>query len=116
MIRILTDNDFNGRVVDGVLHRRPEFDLLRVQDVGLADASDKEILEWAAENERIVVSHDFNTMIGFARTRVSLGDSMPGLFIAENTSSIGEVIETLLLIDDCSTHSEWAGRVEFLPM
>ena len=114
-VRVLTDNDFNGRAVRGVLRRRPTFDLVRVQDVGLADASDEEILAWAAENDRIVISHDHNTMVGFARNRISDGEPMPRLFAIRTTASIGKVVDDLLYIDDCSRHEEWADRVEFLP-
>ena len=116
MIHILTDNDFNGRILRGVLRRNPDFDAIRVQDIGLADATDPEVLAWAAENDRIVVTHDRNTMVGFARDRVAAGDVMPGLFAADRSASaIGRVIDDLLLIDDGSDHAEWIGRVEFLP-
>lgn len=117
MIRILTDNDYNGRIVRGVLKRRPEFDLIRVQDVGLAGESDRDILQWAALHDRIVLSHDFNTMIGFARARIAAGEVMPGLFVSENSSAqIGAVVESLLMVDFASEHEEWANRIEYLPL
>ena len=33
-------------------------DLVRVQDVGLEQADDTSILAWAAENNRILLTHD----------------------------------------------------------
>lgn len=38
MIRLLSDEDFNGRIVHGLLLRKSDLDLLRVQDVGLGGA------------------------------------------------------------------------------
>src|SRR5436190_24343346 len=109
MVRALTDMDFNGRIVRGVLRLRPTFDMVRVQDSGLAqDTPDPDILEWAAQNDRIVLTHDRNTMVGFARDRVAAGLPMPGLIVVDNTASIGRIITDLLLIDDATGHAEWA--------
>jgi hypothetical protein len=36
MLRLLADENFHGDAIDGLLARRPELDLVRVQDVGLA--------------------------------------------------------------------------------
>jgi hypothetical protein len=117
VVRVLTDFDFNGRIVRGVLRLRPDFDLIRVQDVGLAqNPPDPDILEWAAQNDRIVLTHDRNTMVGFAFDRVAAGQPMPGVFVADNTASIGQIISDLLLIDDLTTPAEWANRVEYLPL
>jgi hypothetical protein len=118
MVRVLTDMDFNGRVVRGLLRIRPGFDLIRVQDSGLdQDTPDPDILEWAAQNDRIVLTHDRNTMVGFAQDPVAAGLSMPGLIVVDNTAPIGRIINDLLLIDsDASTHAEWANRIEYLPL
>ena len=50
MVRLLSDEYFNGDIVRGMLLRRPDLDLIRVQDVGLETAEDPGILSWAAEN------------------------------------------------------------------
>lgn len=98
MVRVLTDMDFNGRVVRGVLRLRPDFDLLRVQDSGLSEeTSDPDILEWAAGNDRIVLTHDRNTMVGYARDRIAAGLPMPGLIVVGNKAPIGQIISDLLL-------------------
>jgi hypothetical protein len=36
----------------GVLRRRPAYDLLRAQEVGLSEAPDPEVLAWAAGEHR----------------------------------------------------------------
>jgi hypothetical protein len=52
MLRLRSDEDFNGNVVAGVRRHYPEIDLVRVQDVGLAGHTDSEILASAAEQAR----------------------------------------------------------------
>lgn len=53
MLRLLSDENFNGDVVRGLFLRQPDLDLLRVQDVGLREVDDPAILDWAASHRRI---------------------------------------------------------------
>lgn len=62
----LSDEDFNNRIVRGILRRFPIFGLVRAQDVGLAGKHDTEVLEWSAREGRLVLTHDFATMLDFA--------------------------------------------------
>jgi hypothetical protein len=41
----LSDEDFNNRIVRGLLRRFPHLDLVRAQDVGLAGKYDTKVLE-----------------------------------------------------------------------
>jgi predicted nuclease of predicted toxin-antitoxin system len=115
MVRLLADENFHGDVVKGLLSRRPELDLLRVQDVGLIQEEDPTILAWAAENDRILLTHDKSTIPAFANERIELGVQMPGVFICDNMT-VREIIEELLLIDIASDQHEWANQVWFLPL
>jgi len=62
MIRFLADEDFDGRIVRGLFRRESDFGLVRVQDIGLRGASDEKLLEWATDNDRIVLTHDKPTI------------------------------------------------------
>jgi predicted nuclease of predicted toxin-antitoxin system len=77
MVRLLSDENFNGDIVRGLLLRRPALDLVRVFDVGLAGAEDPEVLAWAAENDRILLTHDRATMPDFAYYRIAAGLPLP---------------------------------------
>jgi predicted nuclease of predicted toxin-antitoxin system len=116
MLRLLSDENFNGDIVRGLLLHRPEIDLLRTQDVGLLSVDDPGVLAWAAENNRILLSHDRATMPDYAYSRVTAGQPMPGVFIVNDRFPIGQVIQEILLIDGCSKQEEWTGRVLFLPL
>jgi hypothetical protein len=48
MLSLLSDENFNGDIVRGLMLRNPNLDLLRVQDVGLREVNDPAILAWAA--------------------------------------------------------------------
>ena len=81
MLRLLADASLHGDITRGLLQRQPNLDFVRAQDRGLRTAADQVILEQAAHEGRVVVTQDLDTMIGYAYTRVRLGQPMPGLFV-----------------------------------
>lgn len=111
MLRLLADENFNRRIVRGVLRRLPEADILRVQDVGLGEVDDPEILAWAAAQNRVLLSHDVATIISFAYDRVRAGLPMPGVCIIPSTADIGRAVEDLLLVIQASDERDWEGQV-----
>jgi predicted nuclease of predicted toxin-antitoxin system len=116
MLRLLSDQNFNNDIVRGLLLRRPGLDIVRVQDVGLDEAEDPDVLAWAAEAGRIVLTHDRSTFPDFAYARVIAGQPMPGVFVVNDRMPVGRAIDELLMVDDCSEASEWEGRVLYLPL
>ena len=92
MLRLASDADFNGDVLRGLFQRRPDLNVLRVQDVGLRTADDETILEWAAAGNRILLTHDRATMPNFAYERVRAGRPMPGVFVIRNKPPLGDMI------------------------
>ena len=62
MLRLLADENFNNNILRGLLRRNPAIDIARVQDVGLSGADDPVVLEWAAREDRVLLSHDVATV------------------------------------------------------
>lgn len=117
MLRLATDADFNGKVYRALLRKLSELDMVRAQDVGLRTAEDPEILAWAATEGRILLTHDRDTMSGFAYQRVAAGLSMPGVFvIRDRRNQIGQMVEDILIPVLCSDQDEWKDQVQFLPI
>jgi len=112
--RFLADNDLNHAIVVGVLRREPAAEFARLRDLGLATRSDPEVLDFAARENWIVVSHDVNTMREVASNRLAAGLPMNGLLLAHQRTPVSAIIESLLLIWSASEAEEWAGQVEFL--
>jgi hypothetical protein len=116
MAKFLADENFNNQIVRGILRQSPDIDIVRVQDVGLSGADDPAVLAWAAQAERIVLTHDVATMITFAYERIQAGLSMPGLFEVSRRVAVGLAIEEIILLAECSLAGEWEGQVRFLPL
>lgn len=116
MVRFLADENFNNQIVRGVLRQSPNVNIVRVQDVGLFETDDPRVLEWAAQQGRVVLTHDVATMTRFAYERIQAGLSMPGLFEVSRRVPVGLAIEEILLLAECSLEKEWEGQVRFLPL
>jgi len=115
-LRFLTDEEFDNDIVRGLLQRLPELDVVRVQDAGLTRTADPVILEWAAREGRIVLTHDVTTMKPYAYARVANSRPMPGVFVVSQTGPLGLIIEHLMLLAECSLEGEWEGRVRHVPL
>ncbi|MGF1934313.1 MAG: DUF5615 family PIN-like protein [Nostoc sp. ChiQUE02] len=116
MLRLLADENFNNQIVRGILRRKSEIDIVRVQDVGLSKTDDRVILEWAAQQGRVLLTHDVETITRYAYERVQAGLEMPGVFEISRSISVGLAIEDILLITKGSFEGEWEGQVQYLPL
>jgi hypothetical protein len=116
MLRLLSDENFDNLLVRRLLRHFANLDLVRVQDVGLRQQDDETILEWAANEQRILLTHDLNTIPGFAYNRIKRNLPMPGIFAVPHEAASGEIFDSLLLIITYSDATEWENQVVFLPL
>jgi hypothetical protein len=116
MISLAADEDFNNNIIRGLLRRRPDLNIVRVQDVGLSGAGDPAVLEWAAKEGRLLLTHDVTTMTQYVYERIEAGRSMPGVFVCSQDVPIGRAIEDLLILAECSSDGEWEGQIRYLPL
>ncbi len=115
-MRFLTDVNFNGHIIRALRRRHPGLDLVRAVDEGLGQTSDPELLEWAAGEDRIVLTHDIATMAGYAYDRVDAGERMPGVIEVPELMPVGRVLDDLTMLIGASLPGEWNGQVIYLPI
>jgi hypothetical protein len=116
MLFLVADENFNNAIVRGLLRIKPELDIVRVQDVGLFSREDPEILEWAAKENRVLLTHDVTTITKYAYQRVAAGRYMPGVIEVSRKVSLGSAIEEILYIAEVCDHGELDGQIIYLPM
>ena len=116
MLSFAADENFNNDIVRGILRRKPDLDIVRIQDMGLSGVNDPTILDWAAQTGRILLTHDVTTITKYAYERVRAGQPMPGVFEVNRSAAIGAVIEDILLLAEYSLDGEWQGQVRYLPL
>ena len=116
MIRLLADQKFNGHILDGLTGRDPGLDLIHVRDVGLAAAPDPTILEWAAAQGRVLLTHDRRIIPPFAHARVGQASRCQAFFSSVMIWQTGRAIDEILLAVYCLSPDECRDIVKYFPM
>ena len=115
-MKFLADENFNNDILRGVWRRIADASFTRVQDTEIAGADDLRVLEYAAEQDYIVLTHDVNTMRGYFYDRVIAKLPVPGLFLVHKQIPVGRVVDALELIILASDESEWLGKATYIPL
>jgi hypothetical protein len=115
-MKLAADENFNGAVLRGLKRKFPQLDILRIQDTRLFESSDPDVLAWTAEEGRILLTHDVETMPKHAFERVAAGLPMPGIVEVPQDMPVGKAIEQIAMIIGASSPEEWANQVVFLPL
>jgi len=115
-MRWAADENLNNDILRGLLRRKPDADIVRIQDVGLSGADDPTVLEWAVSEGRVLLTHDATTITKYAYARIRAGLAMPGVFEVSRDAPLGRVIDDLILLTEYSLEDEWEGQVRYLPL
>jgi uncharacterized protein DUF5615 len=76
-IRFLADADLNRAILSGMLRREPSLDFLSAQGAGLRGMNDAAVLALAAEQQRVLVSHDVGTIPAHFRVFIERWKTQP---------------------------------------
>ncbi len=115
-MRFLADENFNGKTLNALRKALPDVDIVRAQDTEIYKATDPKVLEWAANENRIVLTHDIQTMTKYAYDRVKAGLPMPGVIEVISTISIGQAVDELSTMIVASTPDEFENQVKYIPI
>jgi hypothetical protein len=116
MIRLLTDENIDNNIMRGLARRLPHLDFVSVRDVGLAGSSDLMVLKCAANERRVVLTHDRKTMVRDANQLVAQGEAMAGVIFVPDLLGIGRAINDLVTVLEDSTESNMRNTVKYLPL
>lgn len=116
MLRLLADENFNGRILRALRRQIPDLDVIRAQDTHLYGTDDPTLLDFAASENRVVLTHDVETLVGYAWERVRTGKPMPGVIVALTDRPIGEVIGDLEILLLASQPEELEAQIRYLPL
>ena len=116
MLRLLIDENFDHRILRGLVRRVPQLDLLVVARTELARAEDIVLLRWAAQEGRTIVTHDLKTMVPYAKYLLAQQEPIAGVILVPNRLGIGLAIDELELSVKCQSQSEMRDRIDHLPL
>jgi len=76
---------------------------------------DDKVLEIAAREDRVLVSHDKRTMPVHFAARIRSGLRNPGVLLALPRATVGEIVEALITIWASSREEDWVDQIHYLP-
>jgi hypothetical protein len=115
-MRFAADENLDGRIFTGLLRRIPTLDIIRIQDSPLYQLSDPELLDQLANENRILITHDKNTMPGFVYERVNTGRPVPGIIEVHHTTPIGQAIDELEILISAGNPADFENQVRYIPL
>ena len=116
MLSVLIDENLDQRILRGLRLQVQNLDYLIVQETELQSSGDAALLAWAAEHERVLVTHDVNTVPKYAYERVRMGEPVAGVVIVPEDLAIGIAIEELAVLIECSELEELTNQVKYVPI
>jgi len=116
MLRLLIDQDFDQDILRGLRRRVPDLDAVTAYEVEMSEAPDPELLAWAAEAGRVIVTHDRTTMPAHAARRLLAGDDIAGVIVVSRQIPISTAIDELEIVVLCSEPEEWQNLIRHIPL
>jgi hypothetical protein len=102
-------------LVVAVKRREAAIDFASARDTDLKGVLDPEVLALAAHDNRILITHDRQTMVEHFRRRLEIGNSSPGLLLVAQSAALGPVVEAIILAWAVSDEAEWRDQIHHLP-
>ncbi len=114
-IRFQADADLNQIIVKATLRLESAIDFQTAHAANLAGVDDPDVLKMAADEGRVLVSHDRKTMpTHFGQFIVS--NESAGVLIVSQRLPVAQVAEELFLIWFASEPEEWVNRIRSLSL
>jgi len=114
-IRFQADADLREVIIKALLRQEPTIDIISAHKANLSGLGDNKVLALAADEGRVLLTHDRKTMpyhfAEFVNERTS-----PGVIVIPQDLPVTTAVEDLLLIWIASDASEWLNRICYLPL
>jgi len=113
-IRFQADADLRQAIVAGVIRRQPNLDFQSANEAGFEGVKDPEVLAIAANDGRVLVTHDRRTMPTEFGHFIS-SQTSSGVLILSQKLAISDAIDALILVWEASTAEEWINQIMTIP-
>jgi hypothetical protein len=92
-------------------------DAVRVGDTGAPPlgANDPELLIWAEQSGRILITFDEQSLPGHLADDLRVGRHSPGIFTIRPATHLPDLVEFLMLAAWASEPAEWQDRIIYVP-
>jgi hypothetical protein len=91
-------------------------DVLTAQEDGAAELDDHRLLQRATQLGRVLVSQDEDLLREGVRWLREHKDFSGIIYAHQLRITVGQMVDDLELISKGTSHAEWRGRIEYLPI
>ena len=116
----LLDENTHGAIPNAIRQfnrgRMVQVDALRVGELGSPPLGtlDDELLIWAEDNGRILVTEDVTTMPGHLAAHFAAGRHTPGILFLKPNTTMRALYDELALIAEVGTPDDFADQCHFI--
>ncbi len=120
-LRFLLDENLRGEMWDALQHHNARgqypVDVLRVGDPPAPplQTPDEDLLIWAEQTDRILVTLDKNTMPGHLADHLRAGRHSPGVFLVRLNCTLAQVASLVVAAAHASSAVDWRDQYVFIP-
>jgi Domain of unknown function (DUF5615) len=117
-IRYLLDEDTPHAIRDQLLGREPDIEVLAVggEMAPAIGTLDPQLLQWIEREGFVLVSRNRRTLPRHLREHLEAGGHVPGIFLLRRQSSLGQIIDDLILIRAAGRPDEYVDQLVYLPL
>lgn len=117
-IRYLLDEDVRRVLATQLRHHHPSLDVLAVGESGAPprQTPDPELLLWAEQHDRVLVSRDRNSLPAHVEARLKAGRHIPGVFLLRVPVTWAELIDWLSVIAEATHPAAWQDGIWYVPL
>src|SRR5437868_13197214 len=108
---VLADEHIPTALIKALMLRESALDIVRAIDKGLGGLDDPTILDWAANEKRVIITRDVNTMTKYGYERLAAGLFMPGMIVITTDRVSRRIVEDILVWLEASTPEELASDI-----
>lgn len=115
MLRLLADSSLNHHLLTACRRRAKTIDFLSATKARIERLSHTELLHFAAEEDRILVTHDIHTLpVQFTRYLAS-GAFSPGVFLIHPQTPIADATGWLEVASLAADPTDWQDQILEIP-
>lgn len=114
-MNFLVDENLSRRFVNALRRNIPTVNVVRVQDVELLGKDDTAVLDWAVENDRVLITKDRATIPPLVDERIENEVQSPNILIIRPNAELTAVLLMIETIINYSVPTDWQYPIRWIP-
>lgn len=115
MLHLLADVSLNHHLLTACHRNGANLDILSASKARIEGMNNKALLAFAAEQDRILITHDILTLTRDFYEYLATGAFSPGVFLLDSTTPISEAATWLALASAATEPEHWDNLIVEIP-